>query len=92
MNKRVIDILAYVSPMGLLIALVLDRKKQSRFHENQALVSMITYFLLANLNLGGSLQRIINSVVLMLWVMGFVYACMGTEREVPLTGKIKLLK
>ena len=45
MDKRTTDIVAYITPIGLIIALLLGQREDSKFHVNQALVIWIASLL-----------------------------------------------
>lgn len=96
MNKKTTGIVAYITWIGWIIAFFAGDKEGAKFHLNQALViflagivcSIITYITIVGAIIGG----IGSIVVLAFWIMGLVYACKEQEKEVPLIGKIKLLK
>ena len=88
LDKKTTDIVAYLTWIGLLIAIFLGDREGSKFHINQALVIWIA-----------GLRSVIPCVG-WIWgvfcfvcaVMGFIAALNGEEKEVPLLGKIKLVK
>ena len=88
MDKRTTDIVAYITPIGLIIALLLGQREDSKFHVNQALV-IWSASLLGVIPCVGWIWGIFCFVCA---VMGFIAALNGEEKEVPLLGKIKLLK
>ena len=88
MDKRTTDIVAYITPIGLIIALLLGQREDSKFHVNQALVIWIAS-LLGVIPCVGWIWGIFCVICA---IMGFVAAINGEEKEVPLLGKIKLLK
>lgn len=88
MDKRMTDIVAYITWIGLLIAILAGDKENSKFHTNQALVIMIC-----------SLASVIPCIgwiwgifMLVCWFMGIIGAINGEEKPVPVVGKIKILK
>jgi len=88
MDKRTTDIVAYITPIGLIIALVLGDREASKFHVNQALVIWLAS-LLDFIPCVGILWGIFCLVCA---VIGLIGAVNGEETEVPLLGQIKLLK
>lgn len=88
MDKRTTDIVAYITPIGLILALVLGAREESRFHLNQALVIWL-FGLLSGIPCVGWLWGIFCFICA---VMGFISAINGEEKEVPLIGRIRLLK
>lgn len=88
MDKRTTDIVAYLTWIGFLIAILSGDKDASKFHLNQALVIM----LFALLSIIPCVGWIWGIVVLVLWILGLISAINGEEKEVPILGKIKLMK
>lgn len=87
MDKRTTDIVAYITWIGLLIA-VLVGDKRSKFHTNQALVILL-FGLLSAIPFLGWLWSIFMVVC---WLMGLISAINGEEKPVPVIGSIKLIK
>ena len=89
MDKKMTGIVAYITWCGLIIALVAGDKEGAKFHINQSLAIWLVG------TVGGFIP-IVNIFVAILclvcWVMGLIYAIKEEEKEVPLIGKIKLLK
>ncbi len=89
MDKKMTGIVAYITWIGLIIALVAGDKEGAKFHINQSLAIWLVG------TVGGFIP-IVNIFVAILclvcWVMGLIYAIQEVEKEVPLIGKIKLLK
>jgi len=89
MDKKVTSIIAYITWIGLIIALVAGDKEGAKFHINQSLVIWLVG------TVGGfiPLVSIVTSIFcLVCWVLGILYAIQQVEKEVPIIGKIKLLK
>ena len=74
--------------LSMIIALLLGQREDSKFHVNQALVIWIAS-LLGVIPCVGWIWGIFCVICA---IMGFVAAINGEEKEVPLLGKIKLLK
>lgn len=79
MDKKTTDIVAYLTWVGLVIALVAGDKEASKFHLNQSLAIWLV----------GAVAGVFCAVC---WFIGIIGAIQGTEKEVPLIGQIKLLK
>lgn len=87
LSARATGIIAYITWIGFLVALLLGDKDRAMFHLNQALVVLL-FSLLSAIPLIGWLWAIFMFVC---WILGIVYAYRGEEKEVPLIGRIKLL-
>ena len=101
MNKKVTGIVSYITIIGWIIAFLAGDKEGAKFHLNQSLVinlaSLINSLLLSRILgiipiLGGLVSWIISIVILVLWILGLVAAIKEEQKEVPLLGKIKILK
>lgn len=102
MNKKTTDIVAYLTPLGLILAFIFGDRENSRFHLNQALVLYIVGVLLnivrkilGWLPLLGTIANwlcgIISLVLFIFWIIGIAAAITGVEKKVPILGEIKLL-
>ncbi|MDE7367027.1 MAG: hypothetical protein K2N24_06710, partial [Lachnospiraceae bacterium] len=89
-------IVAYLTWIGLLIAFLAGDKEGAKFHINQALVILL-------FGIAGGIVAVIPVVgtiigglwslfMLVCWVMGFIAAIKEEENEVPLIGKIRIIK
>lgn len=96
MDKKVTGILAYITFIGWIIAICAGDKEGAKFHLNQALALWICNFVISVVTVIPILGWIIGLVgglfVFVCWIMGLVYAIKEEEKEVPLIGKIKILK
>jgi uncharacterized membrane protein len=96
MDKKTTGIVAYITWIGLIIAYFAGDKEGAKFHINQALVIWLG-FIIANIV---SYIPLVGKIIsLVLWVflfvcfiLGLIAACKEEEKEVPLIGKIKILK
>ena len=88
MDARTTGIVAYITWIGLLIALVAGDKEGAKFHLNQALV----IFLFGLLTPIPCLGQIWAIFIVVCWVMGLIHAINEEEIPVPLIGQITLLK
>lgn len=102
MSKKATDIVAYLSPIGFVIAFLVGDRQNSRFHLNQALVLTITSLVLEVLQkimgyipLIGTVVNILLALVslllFVLWLIGIIGAIQEQEKEIPLLGHIKLI-
>lgn len=96
MDTKTTSIVAYISLIGTIIAFVAGDKEGARFHINQALVIMlgsIACSIITIIPVVGAIIGGIGSIfVLVCWVMGLIAAINQEEKEVPVLGKIQLLK
>lgn len=88
MDAKTTSIVAYLTWIGLIIALLAGDKEGAKFHINQALVIML-FSLLGLIPCIGWIWAIF---MLVCWFIGIISAINGEEKEVPIIGKIKLLK
>lgn len=102
MSKRATDIVAYLTPIGLILAFLFGDREESRFHLNQALVLWLAGVLLnlivricGYIPLVGAFVAIvgwiINVALTISWIIGFISAITGTEKKIPILGEISLL-
>lgn len=88
MDKRTTGIVAYITWIGLIIAFCAGDKEGAKFHINQALV----VFLFSLLSIIPCVGWIWGIFMLVCWIMGLIAAINEEEKEVPLIGKIRLIK
>lgn len=88
MDAKTTSIVAYITWIGLLVAYLAGDKEGAKFHLNQALV----IFLFTLLSIIPCIGWIWAIFMLVCWVMGLVAAIQQEENEVPLIGKIRILK
>lgn len=88
MDKRTTGIIAYITWIGLLVAILAGDKDGAIFHINQALVILL-FSLLSIIPCIGWLWGVF---MLVCWIMGLIAAINEEEKEVPLIGKIRILK
>lgn len=88
MDAKTTGIVAYLTWIGLIIAFLAGDKEGAKFHLNQALVIML-FSLLSIIPCIGWIWAIF---MLVCWILGLVAAINQEEKEVPLIGKIKILK
>lgn len=102
MPKKATDIVAYLSPIGFIIAFLVGDRENCRFHLNQALVLTIVSLVLQVLSkIAGILPLIgwiinlllslVSLLVFVLWLMAIIGAIQGQEKEIPLLGHIRLI-
>lgn len=102
MSKKLTDVVAYITPLGLILAFALGDRENSRFHLNQALVLALASLLLGVIRrliswlpLVGWLVRLVLGALgiclFVLWLIGLLSALGGTENKVPVLGEIRLL-
>lgn len=86
-DAKTTGILAYITWIGFLLALCLGDREGAKFHLNQALVLNL-FALLSPIPIIGWAWGIF---VFVCWLLAFIGACQGEEKETPLFGKIKIL-
>lgn len=103
MTKKTTDIVAYITPIGWIVAFFAGTKEESKFHLNQALVIWL-FEIVVNIVSGilgwipvigwivSIILAIVSIAIFVFWLMGLIYACQGVEKEVPILGAIKFLK
>ena len=95
MNKKLTDIVAYLTWVGLILAFLLGDRLGSRFHLNQALVIWLAITLVgvvAKVAWVGWIIGLVGGIFCAVcWFIGIVNAISGVEKPVPLLGQIKLL-
>lgn len=95
MSAKTTGIIAYITWVGFIIALVLGDRKKAMFHINQSLVihlaTIIANFVAIIPFLGWIASVIGGIFCFVCWCMGLYYACTDQEKEVPLLGQFKLL-
>ncbi|MCM1088455.1 MAG: hypothetical protein NC419_09875 [Muribaculaceae bacterium] len=88
MDAKTTSIVAYLTWIGLIIAVCAGDKEGAKFHINQALV----VFLFSLLSIIPCIGWIWAVFMVVCWIMGLIAAINQEEKEVPLIGKIRLLK
>lgn len=88
MDAKTTSIVAYLTWIGFIIAVCAGDKEGAKFHVNQALV----IFLFSLLGIIPCIGWIWAIFMLVCWIMGLIAAINQEEKEVPLIGKIRLLK
>ncbi len=88
MDKKTTGIVAYITWIGLLIAICAGDKEGAKFHLNQALV----IFLFGLLGVIPCIGWIWEIFIFVCWIMGLIAAINEEEKPVPLIGGIQLLK
>ncbi len=100
MDKKVTSIVAYIAPIGWLIAFLAGDKEGAKFHLNQALMVWILSILSGVVGtvcafvpiVGSIISMVFGIAVLVFWILGLVAACKQEEKEIPIIGGIKILK
>lgn len=88
MDAKTTGIVAYLTWIGLIIAVCAGDKDGAKFHVNQALVILL-FSLLSIIPCIGWIWGVFMFVC---WIMGLIAAINQEEKEVPLIGKIRLIK
>jgi len=88
MDKRTTGIVAYITWIGLIIAICAGDKEGAKFHINQSLV----IFLFGLLGVIPCVGWIWEIFILVCWIMGLIAAINEEEKPVPLIGGIQIIK
>lgn len=88
MDTKTTSIVAYLTLIGLIVALCAGDREGAKFHINQALVIWL-FGLLSGIPILGAIWAIF---IFVCWVMGFIAAINQEEKPVPLIGGITLIK
>ena len=88
MDAKTTSLVAYLTWIGLIIALVAGDREGAKFHLNQALVIAL-FALLSVIPFIGWIWGIFIAVC---WILGLISAINQEEKPVPLIGSIKLIK
>lgn len=88
MDSKTTGIVAYLSWIGLIIAFLAGDKEGAKFHINQSLIIML-FSLAGAIPFIGWAWAVFMTIC---WFIGFIGAIQGQEKEVPLIGKIKIIK
>ena len=99
MTKNGTDIVAYITIIGWLIAMLCGTREESKLHLNQSLVLILANIIwgvigkvLAFIPIIGWLAIPIGYLIIfVLWIMGLIYALQGQEKAVPLIGGLIIL-
>ncbi len=95
MDKKTTGIVAYITWVGWIIAIVAGDREGARFHLNQALTVNLFSLLVLALRfipfVGWILSGLWSVCILILGLLGLVYAVNGEDRPVPLLGHIHIL-
>lgn len=96
MDKKATGIVSYLTLVGWLIAYLAGDREGAKFHLNQSLVLLISGVVASMVHylpfIGRFAGNILQLVIFIFWVIGFVYACEGKDEEIPVLGSIKILK
>lgn len=88
MDAKTTSIVAYLTLIGLIVALCAGDREGAKFHLNQALVIWL-FGLLSGIPILGWFWSIF---IFVCWVMGLIAAINQEEKPVPLIGSITLIK
>ena len=82
-----IAIIAYITWIGLIIALIMNMDAKNdfaKFHIKQVLLVFIFATVLSWIPIIG---WIIGIILFIFWIMGLIYAIQGEKKEIPLIGR-----
>ncbi|MDP0501989.1 MAG: hypothetical protein Q7P63_17990 [Verrucomicrobiota bacterium JB022] len=86
MDSKTLAIISYITIIGWVAALVLDKEKDPlvRFHLRQSLALIILGFICAFIPF---LNLILWIVPFVFWIMGLISAIQGQQKPLPLIGE-----
>lgn len=91
-SPKTIAIIAYITIIGTLIAIILNKNKDSfvKFHIRQALGIMLLILVVSWVNvipfLGQIVFALAGIVIFILWIIGLMAAVNEEEKTIPLLG------
>lgn len=103
-DNKGMSVLAYIGILFLIPLLACPNSRFARYHTNQGLVlfllelaigvvtSIFAFIPVIGLIIGGLLSAVGGIFTLVLMIMGIINAAQGQAKELPLIGKITLLK
>lgn len=103
-DNKGMSVLAYIGILFLIPLLACPNSRFARYHTNQGLVLFLLELAIgvvtgifgiipiAGLIIGGLLSAVGGIFTLVLMIMGIINAAQGQAKELPLIGKITLLK
>lgn len=99
-SNKGMAVLAYFGFLFLVPLLAAPNSQYARFHVNQGLVLFIAdiiYGVIAGVLglipvVGGIIAGVLSLLILVLVIMGIVNAATGKAKELPIIGKIRILK
>ena len=86
----------FLSIVGFIIALLVKKEdKYVMFYAKQSLVIFIACIVVAVVNsilifipiMGWAIMALLNLVILVLWLLSWIYALSGEQKEVPIVGQ-----
>lgn len=93
-NNKIMAIISYIGILVLIPIFAAKNSKFVKFHANQGLVLFLIALVvsaLSRLKVIGWLFGIVDVVIVILAVVGIVYAAQGKAKELPVIGNWKLL-
>lgn len=90
-NTKLTGILSYIFIFGWLIAYIFGDRKRAKTHLNSSLIIHILFFLIGKIE-NDFIFGFLLFPVLILWIIGFVYAKNEEDKEVPFVGWIHIIK
>ena len=100
MDTKTTSWVSYITFIGWIVAMCAGDKEGAKFHLNQSLVIWLGFaavyvanFILIFIPIIGWLAVLAAYIFLfVMWIMGLIAAINQEEKELPLIGKIKILK
>lgn len=90
-NTKLTGIISYFYILGWLIAYFLGDRKGAKTHLNSSLIIHILFFLVSNIETD-FISGFLLFPILILWIIGLIYAVNEEDKEVPFIGWIHIIK
>ena len=95
-NNKLYSILAYIGPLCFVGLIASPNEQDVKFHVNYGLILFIVEVIIGFISwipyIGPVVAGIVGIGCLVLAIMGIMNANNGLQKELPIIGKIKILK
>jgi len=91
-NNKLYSILAYIAPFWLIGLLAAKDEQDVKFHVNQGIVLTIGWAIAYVLVMVFFIGFLLMIPLTIFAIMGIINASKGEQKELPLIGKIKIIK
>lgn len=99
MSKKTTSILSYFTIIGWLIAYFAGARDEAKFYLNQSIVLALANVVVSIIARVADKSfilsiavAIVEIVMFVFWIIGFVHACKQDDQEIPVIGSIRILK
>jgi len=98
MSKKATSVVSYLTIIGWVIAYCAGDREGAKFYLNQSLLLVLVSAILSVVlkvfsgGIIGTVAGILNFVVFIFWIIGFIHAIKQEEIPLPIIGEITLIK